>query len=45
MKKEKIRELEKRGWKTGAVSEFLNLNPAEEKYIELKLTLSKQKKS
>ena len=40
MKKEKIRNLEKKGWKVGTVSDFLNLNREEEEYIELKLALS-----
>jgi ribosome-binding protein aMBF1 (putative translation factor) len=40
MKKEKIRNLEKKGWKVGTVSAFLNLSREEEEYIELKLVLS-----
>jgi predicted XRE-type DNA-binding protein len=40
MKKEKIRNLEKKGWKVGTVSDFLNLSREEEEYIELKLALS-----
>jgi len=40
MKKEKIRNLEKKGWKVGTVSDFLNLRREEEEYIELKLALS-----
>lgn len=38
--KEKIRKLEKKGWKVGNVSEFLHLSPEEEEYIEMKLILS-----
>jgi ribosome-binding protein aMBF1 (putative translation factor) len=40
MNKEKIRNLEKEGWKTRTVSDFLNLSREEEEYIEMKLTLS-----
>jgi ribosome-binding protein aMBF1 (putative translation factor) len=40
MKKEKIKNLEKKGWKVGTVSEFLNLSREEEEYIEMKLTLA-----
>jgi orotate phosphoribosyltransferase-like protein len=40
MKKEKIRNLEKKGWKVGTVSDFLNLSREEEEYIEMKLVLS-----
>lgn len=36
MKKNKIKNLEKRGWKVGNVSEFLNLSRNEEEYIETK---------
>ncbi|TGM78615.1 XRE family transcriptional regulator [Leptospira levettii] len=34
-------KLEKLGWKIGTTSEFLNLTPSEDQYIELKLALSK----
>jgi DNA-binding XRE family transcriptional regulator len=40
MKNEKIRNLEKKGWKVGTVSDFLELSREEEEYIELKLALS-----
>ena len=40
MKKEKIINLEKKGWKIGTVSDFLNLSREEEEYIEMKLALS-----
>jgi len=40
MKKEKIRNLEKKGWKVGTASDFLNLSREEEEYIEMKLALS-----
>lgn len=40
MNKEKIKNLEKKGWKVGTVSEFLKLSREEEEYIEMKLTLS-----
>jgi len=41
MNKNKIKNLEKKGWKVGTVSEFLNLSREEEEYIEMKLALSK----
>lgn len=40
MNKEKIRGLEKKGWKVGTVTEFLGLSREEEEYIEMKLALS-----
>ena len=40
MKKEKIKNLEKRGWKVGSVSDFLKLSREEEEYIEMKVALS-----
>lgn len=40
MKKEKIKKLEKRGWKVGSVADFLKLSRDEEEYIEMKLALS-----
>lgn len=40
MKKKKIKDLEKHGWKVGTVSAFLNLSREEEEYIEMKLALS-----
>ncbi len=40
MKKEKLKKLEKKGWKVGTVSEFLALSREEEEYIEMKLALS-----
>jgi DNA-binding XRE family transcriptional regulator len=41
MNKNKIKNLEKKGWKVGTVAEFLNLSREEEEYIEMKLALSK----
>jgi DNA-binding XRE family transcriptional regulator len=40
MKKDKIKKLEKRGWKVGSVSDFLQLSREEEEYIEMKIALS-----
>ena len=37
----KRKQLEARGWRFGTASEFLRLTPADEAYIEMKLTLSK----
>ena len=42
MKTEKRRKLEAAGWKVGTVKEFLNLTPAEEAYIEMKLSLARE---
>ena len=39
MKAAKKRKLEKAGWKTGSVDEFLGLTPKETAYIEIKLAL------
>ena len=39
MHKEKRKRLESRGWKVGSASEFLELTPDEEAFIELKLRL------
>jgi DNA-binding XRE family transcriptional regulator len=41
MKKEKVKNLEKKGWRVGTVSEFLRLRREEEEYIEMKLALSR----
>ena len=41
MKNDKWRRLEKHGWKVGSASEFLNLSPAEETFIEMKLALAR----
>ena len=41
MKTSKRKQLQKRGWKIGSVSEFLDLTPEEIAYVELKVTLSK----
>jgi hypothetical protein len=41
MKKEKIKNLEKQGWKVGTVSDFLHLSHEEEEYIEMKIALAK----
>ncbi len=40
MNKEKRRQLEKAGWKVGNVADFLNLSPAEARFVELKLALA-----
>jgi hypothetical protein len=39
MHKEKRKRLESQGWKVGSASEFLELTPDEEAFIELKLRL------
>lgn len=44
MDKRKKRIIEKKGWKIGSASDFLELNPEESDYIELKLSLSKKLK-
>ncbi len=36
MQKGKIKNLEKKGWKVGTVSDFLNLSREEEEHIEMK---------
>ena len=41
MKKDKIKNREKKGWKGVTVSEVLNLSREEEEYIEMKLALSR----
>jgi DNA-binding XRE family transcriptional regulator len=41
MLKTKQRRLEKQGWKVGSADEFLELNPQESAYVELKLALSR----
>ena len=40
MNKDKIKILEKKGWKIGSAKEFLGLTDEESSYIELKLKLS-----
>jgi len=40
MRKEKIKQLESRGWKVGSAQDFLGLSPEESAYIDLKLKLS-----
>lgn len=42
MDKERIKELEKKGWKVGDIQQFLDLTDAEVEYIELKIALSKK---
>ena len=39
---EKKRKLEKKGWRVGSVSDFLELSPEENAYVELKVRLSKE---
>ena len=41
MNKAKQKRLEKHGWKIGSADEFLELNPQESAYVELKLALSR----
>ena len=41
MNKAKQKRLEKLGWKVGSADEFLELNPQESAYVELKLSLSR----
>ena len=40
MDKRKKTKLEKAGWKVGTASNFLELSPEEEMYVELKVSLS-----
>ena len=40
MNKEKIKRLEKKGWKVGSTEEFLGLSNEEAAYIDLKIKLS-----
>jgi len=40
MKKNKKDRLKKAGWKSGSTSEFLELSPEEEAFIEMKLALA-----
>jgi ribosome-binding protein aMBF1 (putative translation factor) len=40
MRENKRRKLAAKGWKTGGAREFLDLTPAEEAYIELRLKLA-----
>lgn len=42
MTTEKKRKLEKKGWRVGSVSDFLELGPEENAYVELKVRLSKE---
>ena len=42
MTTEKKRRLEKKGWRVGSVSDFLELSPEENAYVELKVRLSKE---
>jgi ribosome-binding protein aMBF1 (putative translation factor) len=42
MTTEKKRKLEKKGWRVGSVSDFLELSPEESAYVELKVRLSKE---
>jgi ribosome-binding protein aMBF1 (putative translation factor) len=42
MTAEKKRKLEKKGWRVGSVSDFLELSPEESAYVELKVRLSKE---
>jgi hypothetical protein len=42
MNAEKRKKLEAAGWKFGSVKDFLNLTPAEEAYIDMKLALARE---
>ena len=42
MNAEKRKRLEAAGWRFGSVTDFLNLTPAEESYIGMKLTLARE---
>jgi hypothetical protein len=42
MNAEKQKKLEAAGWKFGSVKDFLNLTPAEEAYIDMKLALARE---
>jgi predicted XRE-type DNA-binding protein len=44
MEQSKRQHLEKKGWKVGTVSEFLDLTPEETTVIEIKLALSRHLK-
>ncbi|MGB2962444.1 MAG: helix-turn-helix domain-containing protein [Anaerolineales bacterium] len=44
MNKNRIKELEERGWKVGGIEDFLELTEEELAYIELKLILSEMVK-
>ena len=40
MKAQKKKRIENAGWRTGSAAEFLELNPEEEAFVELKLALA-----
>ena len=40
MREEKLKRLQKNGWKVGSTSDFLHLSPEDAEYIELKLQLA-----
>jgi hypothetical protein len=40
MKAEKVRRLEKAGWRLGDAKEFLNLDASEAEFVEIKLALA-----
>jgi ribosome-binding protein aMBF1 (putative translation factor) len=42
MTTEKRRKLEKKGWRIGSVSDFLELSPEESAYVELKVRLARE---
>ena len=42
MKADKRKKLEKAGWRVGSAADFLALTPAEEAYVEMKLTLAEE---
>lgn len=44
MDKIKLQKLEAKGWQVGDISDFLELSPEENAFIELKLALSRQLK-
>jgi predicted XRE-type DNA-binding protein len=45
MNKSKQDKLAKAGWKTGSAAEFLGLSPAEETFVEMKLSLASELRS
>ncbi len=44
MKKARQKKLKSRSWKSGSATEFLNLTPEEEAYIDMKFSLSERLK-
>ena len=42
MKADKRKKLERAGWRIGSAADFLELTPAEEAYVEMKLALAQE---